>query len=62
MKEFFEEVQLGFLVVSHTHEDIDGSFSYLLKNLKYQNNYVLVDLMKAFMVSQERSFILQLIQ
>ncbi len=25
----FEEVQLGFLVVGHTHEDIDGSFRYL---------------------------------
>ncbi len=32
--EVFEEVQLGFLVVGHTHEDIDGSFGYLLKKLK----------------------------
>jgi hypothetical protein len=24
MKEVFEEVKLGFLVVGHTHEDIDG--------------------------------------
>jgi hypothetical protein len=27
----FEEVQLGFLVVGHTHEDIDNSFGYLSK-------------------------------
>jgi hypothetical protein len=31
--EVFEEVQLGFLVVGHTHEDIDRSFGYLLKKL-----------------------------
>jgi len=53
---------LSFLVVSHTHKDIDRSFGYLSKNLRNQNNYVLVDLMKTFMVSQERPFILQLIQ
>jgi hypothetical protein len=34
MLEVFEELQLGFLVVGHTHEDIDGSFGYLSKNLK----------------------------
>jgi hypothetical protein len=47
----FEEVKLGFLVVGHTHEIIDGCFGYLSKKLKKQNNYMLVDLMKAFMVS-----------
>jgi hypothetical protein len=31
-REMFEEVQLGFLVVGHTHEDIDGNFGYLSKN------------------------------
>jgi hypothetical protein len=57
----FKEVQLGFLVVGHTHQDIDGSFGYLLKNLGNQNNYVMEDLMKAFMLSQDNPFILQLI-
>jgi hypothetical protein len=33
-REVFEEVQLGFLVVGHTHEDIDGSFGYLSKKLR----------------------------
>jgi hypothetical protein len=46
-------MKLRFLIVGHTHEDIDGCFGYLSKNLKEQNNYVLVDLMKVFMVSQE---------
>jgi hypothetical protein len=61
-REVFEEVQLGFLVVGHTHEDIDESFGYSLKKLKKQNNYVMADLMKTFMFSQDRPFIPQLIQ
>jgi hypothetical protein len=48
---------LGFLVARHTHEDIDGTFGYLSKKLKEQNNYVMVDLMKAFMLSQDSPFI-----
>jgi hypothetical protein len=31
-REVFEEVKLGFLVVSHTHEDIDGCFGYCPKS------------------------------
>jgi len=33
-RELFEEVQLGFLVVGHTHEDIDDNFGYISKKLK----------------------------
>ncbi len=50
MKDVFENVKLGFLVVGHTHEDIDGCFRYLSKNLE-ENNYIFVDLMRAFMIS-----------
>jgi hypothetical protein len=57
-REVFQEVKLGFLVVGHTHEDINGCFGYSSKKLIEQNNYSLVDLMKVFMVSQERPFIL----
>ncbi len=49
-KDVFEEVQLGFLVVGHIYEDIFGKFGYLSKKLREQNNYLLVDFMKAFMV------------
>jgi hypothetical protein len=52
-RDVFEEVWLGFLVVGHTHEDIDGCFGYLSKKLKEQSNYYLADLTKAFMVYQE---------
>ena len=50
----FKEVTVGFLIVGHTHEDIDAHFSYLLKLLKMKNTYVLADLMKAFMDSRRR--------
>jgi len=47
-REVFEEVKLGFLVVGHTHENIDGCFRYLSKKLKEWNNKILIDLMKGF--------------
>jgi hypothetical protein len=50
-RDVFEEIKLGFLVVVHTHECIDECFGYLSKKLREQNNYVFVDLMRAFMVS-----------
>ncbi len=62
MRDVFEEVKLGFLVVGHTHEDIDGCFGYLFKMLKEENDYILANLMRVFMISQERPFILQLIK
>jgi hypothetical protein len=61
-REVIKEVQFKFLIVRHTYEDIDGSFEYLSKKLREQNNYAMVDLMKAFMFSQDCPFILQLIQ
>jgi hypothetical protein len=63
VRNVFEEVKLGFLIIGHTHDqDIDGCFSYLSKKLKEENNYILVDLMRTFMISQERPFIPQLIK
>jgi CO dehydrogenase nickel-insertion accessory protein CooC1 len=44
----FDEVKLGLLVVGHTHEDIDGCFKYLSKKLREQNNYIMANLIKAF--------------
>jgi len=31
VRDVFEEVKLGFLVVGHTHEDLDECFGYLSK-------------------------------
>ena len=50
-RRIFKEVTIGFLIVGHTHDDIDAHFSYLSKLLKMKNTYVLSDLMKAFMDS-----------
>ncbi len=59
-KEMFEEVQLKFPIVGQTYEDIHNCFGYLSKKLKDQNNYILADSMKVFMVSQKQPLILQL--
>jgi len=62
-KRIFKEVIVGFLIASHTHEDIDAHFSYLSKLIKRKNTYVLADLMKAFMDSQKTvSFIPEFVQ
>jgi hypothetical protein len=50
-KEIFKEVTVGFLIVGHTHKDIDAHFSYLSKLLKQKNMYVFANLMKGFMDS-----------
>jgi len=60
-RDVFEEAKLGFFVVGHTYEDKYGCFGYLSKKLE-ENNYILTNLMKAFMISQKRPFIPQLIQ
>jgi len=41
-RKMFKEVRLKFLVIGHTHKDIDGNFGYWLKKLKECDNYVLV--------------------
>jgi hypothetical protein len=50
-RDVFEDIELRFLVVGHTHEDIDGCFGYLSKKLKEENNYILANLMRVFMIS-----------
>ena len=44
-RRIFKEVAEGFLVIGHTHEDIDAYFNYLSKLPKRRNTYVLADLM-----------------
>ena len=52
-----------FLIVGHTHEDIDTHFSYPSKLLKMKNTYVFGDFMKAFIDSQKMTtFIPKLVQ
>ena len=58
----FKEIQVGFLLVGHMHEDIDAYFSHLSKVLKSKNMFVYANLMKAFMQFQELSFMPEFIQ
>jgi hypothetical protein len=59
----FVKIQLWFLVtIGHTHEQKDGDLGYFSKKLKEHDNYVLANLMKVFMISQDCPSILQLIQ
>jgi hypothetical protein len=48
-------------MIGHTHEDKDGDLGYFSKELEH-DNYVLANLMKVFITSQDRPSILQLIQ
>jgi hypothetical protein len=61
-RKVFEEIQLGFLLVGHTHEDIDGYFSYVSDILWKNNTFVLADLMKYFMDSQKLHFMPHVVQ
>ncbi len=60
-KEVFKEVQLGFLVIGHTHEDIDENFGHSSKKLRKLNNYVIANFMKAVIFSHDHPFTPQLI-
>jgi hypothetical protein len=61
-RKVFEEIQLGFLLVGHIHEDIDGYFSYVSDVLRKNNTFVLADLMKHFMDSQKLRFMPHVMQ
>jgi hypothetical protein len=61
-RKVFEEIQLGFLLVEHTHEDIDGYFNYVSDVLRKNNTFVLADLMKHFMDSQKLRFMPHVMQ
>ena len=59
----FKEVTIRFLIVGHTHKDIDAHFNYLSKLLKMKNIYILADLMSAFIDSQKTTvFIPEIVQ
>lgn len=47
-KGIFEEVQLNFMMVGHTHEDIDALFGHYSENLRKQSIYTLSQLMDVF--------------
>ena len=58
----FQKIQVGFLLVGHTHENIDKYFNYLSKQLETTNTYVHTNLIKTFMEPQCLSCIPYLIK
>lgn len=50
-RHIFKETVVGFLIVRHTHEEINAFFGKLYEGLCYTNVHVLADLMKAFVDS-----------
>jgi hypothetical protein len=61
-REVFEEVHLGFLVNSHTHDLTLVKVLDICSKSWEKNDYIMANLMKAFMVSQDQPIIPQLIQ
>jgi hypothetical protein len=38
----FKEIQVGFFLIGHMHEDIDACYSHLLKALKTTNTFNII--------------------
>ena len=52
-REVFEEVHLGFLMVGHTHEDVDAMFGHFSERLMHHPAYTLPDLMALLMKARK---------
>ena len=48
-KKIFHEVRVLFLIVGHTHEDVDPMFAWFEQRLKIEDCHTLPDLMTSFM-------------
>ena len=58
----FESVEVGFLPVGHTHEDIDQAFSQTSKHLRVNNAITLSDLQHELMQTNKREVKIQHMQ
>ena len=61
-KGVFKEVFVNFLLVGHTHEDIDALFGRWSNKLKCNNYPTFPLLMKSFMEAEEKPVIPHLIE
>ena len=50
----FITIDVGFLLVSHTHEDIDGTYRRMSSNLKSKDIYYLPEMMDAYHIIEEK--------
>ena len=49
----FITIEVGFLLVGHTHEDIDGTYGRMSSNLKSKDIYYLPEMMDAYPIIEE---------
>lgn len=56
--DIFDCVELSFLPVGHTHEDVDQMFSVVERNLVYTNYSTLEDLLHCFQKAHKVSFLI----
>jgi hypothetical protein len=50
----FNIIEVGFLLVGHTHEDIDGTYGRMSSNLKSKDIYSLAEMMDAYCTIEEK--------
>ena len=44
----FNTIEVGFLLVGHTHEDVDGTYGRMSSNLKSKDIYSLPEMMDTY--------------
>ena len=50
----FNTIEVGFLLVGHTHEDIDGTYGRMSSNLKSKDIYSLPEMMDTYHTIEEK--------
>jgi hypothetical protein len=50
----FITIEVGFLLVGHTHEDIDGTYRRMSSNLKSKDIYSLPEMMDTYCTIEEK--------
>jgi hypothetical protein len=50
----FITIEVGFLLVGHTHEDIDGTYGRMSSNLKSKDIYSLPEMMDTYRTIEEK--------
>ncbi|CAM6123715.1 unnamed protein product [Calypogeia fissa] len=58
----FEEVHLGFLMVGHTHKDVDAMFGHFSEKLMHKPTHTFVELVEVLMSARNKNAALFFVQ